>query len=152
MENRIEETAAFRVTIERRRLARDGKCIRKIFEILEECQIPCECMAINIDSLSIVIRETEREKLSNLMMTLGQRLRRINVSVDGEVMLLSFVDEKIACRGIGMVVSSLALQDIEIILQRYLRCENRLVIGVPVEEAQRAKGIILELVDADYQI
>ena len=152
MENRIEEIEAFRITIERRRLARDEKCIRQIFEILEECGSPCECMAINIDWLSVVIRETERGKLSGFILLLGQKLNRINVSVNGSVTLLSFVDARLACRGIGMVVSSLTMQDIEIIIQRYLQRENRLVIGVLPEDASRACKIIERIVDSDYRI
>ncbi len=152
MENGIEEIEAFRVTIERRRLARDEKCIRQIFEILEECGIPCECMAINIDWLSIVIRESERGKLSGFMMLVGQRLSRINVSVNGNVTLLSFVDAGLDCRGIGMVVSSLTMQDIEIIIQRYLQRENRLVIGVMPEDAARGCEIIEGIVDSGYRI
>ena len=49
MKNRIQKIDAFRITIERRKLARDKKSVQKIFEVLEDCGIPCECMAINID-------------------------------------------------------------------------------------------------------
>ncbi len=60
MENKIREINALRITIGRRKLARDRKSIQIIFQVLEECGIPCECMAINIDWLAIVVRPCGR--------------------------------------------------------------------------------------------
>ena len=34
---------------------------------LEDCGIPCECMAINIDWLAIVMRETELGKVNRFV-------------------------------------------------------------------------------------
>ena len=76
MEKKIQRINAVRITIERRKLARDKKSIRKIFEILEKCRIPCECMAINIDWLAIVVREAEREKINGFAAMLEQELRQ----------------------------------------------------------------------------
>ena len=50
-----------------------------------------------------------------------------------------------------MLISSLAIQDIDIVMQRYIKCEDRLVIGTSVEDAERARDIIREVVDSDYR-
>lgn len=152
MKNRIRETAALRITIEREKLTRDEKNTAKIFEILEECAIPCECLVIDADELSIAIRESERGKVGLLMATLGQQMEEVNVSINGEVTLLYVENEQMTCRGIGMIDSSLALQDIEIVMQRYFKSRDRFVIGVPAQEADRAMQIITGIIDAGYRI
>lgn len=152
MKNRIRETAALRITIEREKLTRDEKNTAKIFEILEECAIPCECLVIDADELSIAIRESERGKVGLLMATLGQQMEEVNVSINGEVTLLYVENEQMTCRGIGMIDSSLALQDIEIVMQRYFKSRDRFVIGVPTQEADRAVQIITGIIDAGYRI
>ena len=52
----------------------------------------------------------------------------------------------------GMIVSSLSIQDIDINMQRYVRCEDRFVIGVSVEDVGRAHRIVRGLLDSDYRI
>ena len=54
-------------------------------------------------------------------------------------------------RRIGMLISSLAIQDVDIVMQRYIKCEDRLVIGTSVEDADRARKIIGDVIAADYQ-
>lgn len=152
MERRIQEITAIRVTIERAKLARDEKSVQKIFEVLERCRIPCECMAINIDWLAIVVRKAESGKLNHFILTLGQELSGTNISINGEVVLLYIEKGRLNSRRIGMIVTSLSLQDVEINMQRYLRCEDRLVIGVSAEDVGKAHRIIAQIIDSDYRI
>ncbi len=86
------------------------------------------------------------------MATLGQQMEEVNVSINGEVTLLYVENEQMTCRGIGMIDSSLALQDIEIVMQRYFKSRDRFVIGVPAQEADRAVQIITGIIDAGYRI
>ena len=151
MENRIQRIDAVRITIERRKLARDEKSIRKIFEVLEECRIPCECMAINIDWLAIVVRKAEYGKIKRFVEMLVQELSQTDISIDGEIVLLYLEKGQMTSRRIGMVVSTLSIQGIDIVLQRYIKCEDRLVIGVPPEMGNEALRMIREIVDTGYQ-
>lgn len=151
MKNRIQKIDAFRITIERRKLARDKKSVQKIFEVLEDCGIPCECMAINIDWLAIVIRETELGKVNRFVEQLGRELSNTEICINGKIVLLYLENGQITSRRIGMLISSLAIQDIDIVMQRYIKCEDRLVIGTSVEDAERARDIIREVVDSDYR-
>lgn len=150
MKNRIQKIDAFRITIERRKLARDKKSIQIIFEVLEECKIPCECMAINIDWLAIVIRKSERGKASRFIELLEERLSQIDISIEGDIVLLYLENGKMTSRRIGMIISSLSIQGIDIVMQRYLTCEDRLVIGIAPEDADQSIGIIREIVDGGY--
>lgn len=152
MESRIQEITAVRITIERPKLARDEKSVQKIFEVLEKCHIPCECMAINIDWLAIVVRESERGKIDGFIQMLEQELSGTKISVNGEVRLLYLENGQLNSRRIGMITSSLSLQEIDIRMQRYLRCEDRLVIGVSAEDVERARQIIARITASDYQI
>ncbi|MCM1222367.1 MAG: hypothetical protein NC548_48660 [Lachnospiraceae bacterium] len=146
MKEKIREVPAFRLTIDRDKLARDEKCIRKIFEVLEECRIPCECMALNIDSLSTAIRKTEQEKLGRFIPMLERELGQVHISIEDNVMLLCVESEEIKGRRIGMIVSSLSMQNIEIKMQRYLRCRNLFVVCVAADAVEQARQIIIEAV------
>lgn len=152
MEKKIQRINAVRITIERRKLARDKKSIRKIFEILEKCRIPCECMAINIDWLAIVVREAEREKINGFAAMLEQELRQTEVYINGDIIMLYIENAQITSRRIGMIISSLAIQDVDIIMQRYIKCEDRLVIGVSADTADQAGQIIREIMDSDLYV
>lgn len=152
MVQEIQEIPGFRITIEREKLARDPDSMRKVFETLEECGLSCECMALNLDWLSIVVRESEKGKLGRFMLVLGQRLSRIDISIDGEVAILYIEGSQITSRGIGIVDSSLVLQGIEITMQRYFRCQDRFVIGVSPEEADRARRIITGIMESNFQL
>lgn len=151
MKNRIQKIDAFRITIERRKLARDKKSIQKIFQVLEDCGIPCECMAINIDWLAIVMREAELGKVNRFVEQLSRELSNTEICINGRIVLLYLENGQMTSRRIGMLISSLAIQDVDIIMQRYIKCEDRLVIGTSVEDARRAQEIIREVVDSDYQ-
>lgn len=151
MKNRIQKIDAFRITIERRKLARDEKSIQKIFEVLEYCGIPCECMAINIDWLAIVMREAEQGKVSRFVEQLSRELCNTEICINGKIVLLYLENGQMDSRRIGMLISSLAIQDVDIVMQRYIKREDRLVIGTAVEDAQRAQEIIREVVDSGYQ-
>lgn len=152
MNHNIRGISVFRITMEREKLAKDEKTIRKIFEMLEECGIPCECIAINIDWLAIVIRESEYGKFGAFAAMIGQKLDRINISIERRVVLLCVEGEQITSRGIGMIVSSLTMQNIEIKMHRYLQCHDRFMIGVASEASENAKRIITEIIGAHYQI
>ena len=152
MESRIREISAIRVTIGRAKLARDGKSVRKIFEVLEKCLIPCECMAVNIDWLAIVVRKTESGKLDGFIAMLREEMDATTIDINGEVRLLYIEQGRFNTRRIGIIVSSLSIQDIEINMQRYVRCEDRLVIGVSVEDVSRAHLIVRGILDTDYRI
>ena len=152
MENRIREISAIRVTIGRAKLARDGKSVRKIFEVLEKCRIPCECMAVNIDWLAIVVRKTESGTLDGFIAMLREEMDATTIDINGEVRLLYIEQGRFNTRRIGIIVSSLSIQDIEINMQRYVRCEDRLVIGVSVEDVSRAHLIVRGILDTDYRI
>lgn len=151
MKNRIQKIDALRITIERRKLARDKKSIQKIFQVLEDCGIPCECMAINIDWLAIVMREAELGKVNRFVEQLSRELSNTEICINGRIVLLYLENGQMTSRRIGMLISSLAIQDVDIIMQRYIKCEDRLVIGTSVEDARRAQEIIREVVDSDYQ-
>lgn len=152
MESRIREITAIRVTIGRAKLARDEKSVQKIFEVLEKCAIPCECMAINIDWLAIVVRKTESGKINGFIAMLKEELEGTSIDVNGEVRLLYIEQGHFNTRRIGIIVSSLSMQDIDINMQRYVRCEDRLVIGVSVEDVSRAHRIVRGILDANYEI
>ncbi|MDE5679972.1 MAG: hypothetical protein K2I01_06015 [Lachnospiraceae bacterium] len=151
MKNEIREMAVFRITIEREKLAKDKKGVCRIFELLEECRIPCECIAINIDWLAIVIRESEYGKLSGFLVLLRQTMSKINTFIEREMALLCIVGEEISSRGIGMVTSSLIMQGIEIKMQRYLQCRDRFMVCVSTDAAKQAGQIIAGILDGgDY--
>lgn len=152
MESRIREISAIRVTIGRAKLARDERSVVKIFEVLEKCLIPCECMAINIDWLAIVVRKPESGKIDGFIAMLREELDATTIEVNGEVRLLYIEHGRFNTRRIGMIVSSLSIQDIDINMQRYVRCEDRFVIGVSVEDVGRAHRIVRGLLDSDYRI
>lgn len=148
MENRIREINALRITIGRRKLARDKKSIQIIFQVLEECGIPCECMAINIDWLAVVVREAVREKVDGFVAELERRLSQVNISMGEEMVLFYLENWNVTSRGIGFIITSLSLQDVDIIMQRYVKCEDRLVIGVPAEVAGEAGAILREIMES----
>lgn len=152
MESRIREISAIRVTIGRAKLARDRKSVMKIFEVLEKCLIPCECMAINIDWLAIVVRKSESGKIDGFIAMLEKELSGTSIEVNGEVRLLYIEQGHFNTRRIGILISSLSIEDIEINMQRYVRCEDRLVIGVSVADVSRSHRIVRGILDADYQI
>lgn len=152
MESRIREISAIRVTIGRPKLARDRKSVLKIFEVLEKCLIPCECMAINIDWLAIVVRISEGGRIDGFIAMLKEALAGTSIEVNGEVRLLYIERGQFTSRRIGIIVSSLSMQDIEINMQRYVRCEDRLVIGVSVEDVSKAHRIVRTILESGYRI
>ena len=152
MESRIREISAIRVTIGRPKLARDRKSVLKIFEVLEKCLIPCECMAINIDWLAIVVRISEGGRIDGFIAMLKEALAGTSIEVNGEVRLLYIERGQFTSRRIGIIVSSLSMQDIEINMRRYVRCEDRLVIGVSVEDVSKAHRIVRAILESGYRI
>lgn len=116
MENKIREINALRITIGRRKLARDRKSIQIIFQVLEECGIPCECMAINIDWLAVVVREAVREKVDGFVAELKRRLSQVNISMGEEMVLFYLENWNVTSRGIGFIITSLSLQNVDIVM------------------------------------
>ena len=108
-------------------------------------------MAINIDWLAIVVRKAEYGKIKRFVEMLVQELSQTDISIDGEIVLLYLEKGQMTSRRIGMVVSTLSIQGIDIVLQRYIKCEDRLVIGVPPEVGNEALRMIREIVDTGYQ-
>lgn len=152
MESRIREIATVRITIGRPKLARDEKSVQKIFELLEKCTIPCECMAINIDWLAIVVRKAESGKINGFIALLSEELSGTSVFVNGEARLLYIEEGNFTSRRIGMILSSLSMQDIEVNMQRFLQCEDRLVIEVSMRDVEKARRIVTDMLEADYRI
>lgn len=150
MKDKIKEITALRVTMEREKLARDEKSVQIILETLEECEISYDCITIHIDQLAIVVKESEYGKLVGCMILLGRKLSRLNIYIDRDIMLLYIEGRRLSCRGISMIVSGLTMQDIEMKMQRYLRCRNRFIIGVSMDEAEKAKQAIAEIIDLDF--
>lgn len=148
MESKIQEITAFQVTIRRKKLARDKKSIQKIFQVLEECKIPYECMTINIDQLTIIVRKSEGEELSDFTAVLKQKLDKTKISVESGLMLLYIENRQMTSRTIGTILVNLAMKNIDIAIQRYLKCEDRLVIGVDAKEEERAKQVINEVLES----
>ena len=85
----------------------------KIFEVLEKCLIPCECMAINIDWLAIVVRKSESGKIDGFIAMLEEELSGTSIEVNGEVRLLYIEQGHFNTRRIGILISSLSIEDIE---------------------------------------
>lgn len=150
MENQIQKIDAFRITIGRRKLARDEKSVRKIFEVLEACRIPCECMAINIDWLAIVVRKSERGKVEPFVRSLEEELSNTDIDIEGDIVLLYLENGHMTSRRIGMLISTLSMQGVDILLQRYIKCEDRLVIGVSPEDGEAALQMIQEMAHTGY--
>ena len=148
MESRIREISAIRVTIGRAKLARDRKSVMKIFEVLEKCLIPCECMAINIDWLAVVVREAVREKVGGFVAELKRRLSQVNISMGEEMVLFYLENWNVTSRGIGFIITSLSLQNVDIVMQRYVKCEDRLVVGVSADVAGEAGAILREIMES----
>lgn len=149
MEDKIKEITALRVTLEREKLARDEKSIQMILEELEACGISYDCITIHIDQFAIVIKASEYGKLVKCVVALGQRLGRINVFIDRDIMLLYIEEKLLTCRRISMIVNGLTMQDIEMKMQRYLRCRNRFIIGVSVDMVAEARRVIAKMLDME---
>ncbi len=115
---------------------------------MEAHRIPCECIAINIDWLAIIIREAEYGKLRGFLVLLRQEMNRVNTFIEKDMTLLCMVGEQISSRGIGMITSSLIMQGVEIKMQRYLQCRDRFMICVAAAAAVRAEQIIAEIMDS----
>lgn len=152
MRNNIQEVTTLRITIEREKLARDEKSIQKILEILEEYEIPCECITIYVDYLAIVIRSSEYEKFERCKGALQQSLGQISISADRDMILLCMEREQITCRGIGIIISSLTMQNIEVKMHRYLQCRDHFIVGVSPDAVEKAREIIAQIIDSHYQI
>lgn len=152
MEKKIQEVRALRIIFEGEKLADDEKSTPLIFQTLEECGISCECLTLHIDRLAIVVRDSDYEKCGRCLELLKQRQSQLNIFIDRDVMLLCMEGGHFACRGIGMIVSSLTMQNVEIKMHRYLQCRDHFIIAVPMDAVEKARGIIAEIIDAGYRI
>ena len=152
MEEQIREFTALSVTMERDKLANDEKSIQKILGILEQYGISYDCITIHVDQLVFVIKESDSARLSQCMAMLGKSLDRIDISMDRDVILLCIEGKKLTWRGISMIVNCLNMQSVDVKMQRYFKSRDRFIIGIALEEAEKAKRVISEIIDSDFQI
>lgn len=151
MEEKIREFTALRVTMERDKLANDEKSIQKILGTLEEYGISYDCITIHVDQLVFVIRESDYTRLGQCVTLLEESLGRIDISIDRDVILLCIEGKKLTWRGISMIVSCLTMRDVDVKMQRYFKSRDRFIIGIALEEAERARQVISEVIDADFK-
>lgn len=151
MEEKIREFTALRVTMERDKLANDEKSIQKILGTLEEYEISYDCITIHVDQLVFVIRESDYTRLVQCVALLEEGLGRIDISIDRDVILLCIEGKKLTWRGISMIVSCLTMRDVDVKMQRYFKSRDRFIIGIALEEAEKAKQVISEVIDADFR-
>ena len=152
MEEKILEFTALRVTMERDKLANDEKSIQKILGTLEQCGISYDCITIHVDQLVFVIRESDYPRLGQCMLLLEESLGKIDISIDRDVILLCIEGKQLTWRGISMIVNCLTMQNVDVKMQRYFKSRDRFIIGIALEEAEKAKQVISEIIDANFQI
>ena len=152
MEEKIREFTALRVTMERDKLANDEKSIQKILGTLEQYGISYDCITIHVDQLVFVIRESDYPRLGQCMPLLEESLGRIDISIDRDVILLCIEGRQLTWRGISMIVNCLTMQNVDVKMQRYFKSRDRFIIGIALEEAEKAKQVISEIIDANFQI
>lgn len=144
MKTKIREIEVFSLKIEKERLGKDEKTIINIFSVLEDYYIPCECVAKNIDWISITIRIEYLDKIMSVMQQLSQDISRINMTLIKDMTLLVVEEYIFTTRHIGMILRCLEMQGIEIMMFRKIKDNPKLVIGVRVEQFEKAKDIVLE--------
>ncbi len=140
----IRELPVFSVKIEREKIAKDAKAIIRFFQLLENENIPCECVAINIDWISITILQTYRKKFPDFLYHLGLEFKGINVIMDNEFLLLSVEGITFTSRKVGYYMTALMFHGIFPHLMRQIKGNRKLVIGVDTECRDLAIQLIKE--------
>ena len=60
--------------------------------------------------------------------------------------------KQLTWRRISMIVSGLTLQNVDVKMQRYFKSRDRWIIGIAMEEAEKARQVISEIIAADFQV
>lgn len=152
MEEIIREFPALRVTMERDKLANDEKSIQKILGILEENGISYDCITIHVDQLVFLIREADAPRLHQCMAELGKGMELMDISMDRDVVMLCIEGKRLTWRSISMIVNCLTMQNIDVKMQRYFKSRDRFILGIALEEAEKARQVISEIAAAGFQI
>lgn len=143
-----EEILVFSVRMEREKLAKDMKSIVTIFSLLEEENISCECVAVNIDWICVMIRETAHERLFGYLQKVANTLSGVNISVEENIVLLELEDENFDCRTVGLLMSSLSMNQIDVKILRETQKKHKLVIGLRKEEVKSALNIVTDTMNS----
>lgn len=143
-----EEIQVFSVRMEREKLAKDMKSIVTIFSLLEEENISCECVAVNIDWICVMIRETAHERLFGYLQKVANTLSGVNISVEENIVLLELEDENFDCRTVGLLMSSLSMNQIDVKILRETQKKHKLVIGLRKEEVKSALNIVTDTMNS----
>lgn len=143
-----EEILVFSVRMEREKLAKDMKSIVTIFSLLEEENISCECVAVNIDWICVMIRETAHERLFGYLQKVANTLSGVNISVEENIVLLELEDENFDCRTVGLLMSSLSMNQIDVKILRETQKKHKLVIGLRKEEVKSALNIMTDTMNS----
>lgn len=139
---KVRELNVFTVRLEKEKLAKDAKTLIKIFAILEELSIPVECVAINIDWFAVTMRMEQKSKMVEYMAKVTREIRGMNIILGDEFKILSMEEDEFNTRRIGMYLSFLELQGIDILMCRQIKNNQKLVFGFKKEQFERAKEII----------
>lgn len=143
-----EEILVFSVRMEREKLAKDMKSIVTIFSLLEEENISCECVAVNIDWICVMIRETAHERLFGYLQKVANTLSGVNISVEENIVLLELEEENFDCRTVGLLMSSLSMNQIDVKILRETQKKHKLVIGLRKEEVKSALNIVTDTMNS----
>ncbi|MDC7302279.1 hypothetical protein [Agathobacter ruminis] len=144
---RIRELPVFSVKIEREKIAKNAKVIIRIFALLEEAGVPCECIAINIDWISVTILQEYRSRIPQFLWAVGKELKGTNVILDNEFLLLCVEGITFTSRRVGYFMTSLMFNGVYPHIMRQMNSNKKLVVGVDYECKDTAIRIIRELVD-----
>ncbi|MBE5890782.1 MAG: hypothetical protein E7282_07405 [Lachnospiraceae bacterium] len=140
----IRELPVFSVKIEREKIAKDAKAIIRIFQLLENEKIPCECIAINIDWISITILQTFRKNFPGFLYHLGLEFDGINVIMDNEFLLLSVEGVEFTSRKVGYYMTALMFHGIYPHIMRQMNDNRKLVVGIDTDCKDMAIKLIAE--------
>lgn len=139
---KVRELNVFTVRFEKEKLAKDAKTRIKIFELLEELAIPVECVAVNIDWFAVTMRIEQKHKMLEYMHRVSKEIRGMNILLGDEFKILSMEEDEFHSRRVGMYLSFLELQGIDILMCRQIKNNQKLVFGFKKEQFEKAKEII----------
>jgi len=142
---RIRELDVFTIRMEREKLAKDAETVISIFATLETMELPLECVAINIDWFSITMRSELKRKMIDFMQHLARNIHGLNVNLEEDFRLLVVEDYEFNSRKIGMLMTALEMQDIEIRMVRQIKNNQKIVIGFQKNQYEEGKQIVLDI-------
>lgn len=138
----IRTLDVFTIKMEKEKLGKDEKSIIRIFEILEEMQIPCVCVAKNIDWFAITIQDEFFPQMPLYMERLTSEIEEINLMFIRDIKLLVVDEYLFTNRTISMVLRYLELEGLDIMIFRLIKDNRKLMIGVKKEDYSRAYSIV----------